>query len=167
MIEFLFLIIAPYIFGAVIAVFLLMNFFSATQRIGNHWPKVLIGAHSAYCIVYFGGDVYRELCATRIFERSAPIISAIERYCYDNDRYPKTLAALAPRYLKQPQNELKHLGLKYIREEFGYSLWFSIDGPPFGHHFIYHPSRNYPEWWIAGVFMKKKELRGWGWFLKV
>lgn len=113
--------------------------------------------------VYLGMPVIREARAKSIINQVAPLISAIDRHRQETGSYPDDLTRL--------DSSLWDLSfcpeLGYKMENDTYSLRFRLAGPPFGHHFIYQPSRLYPDWWKVGDFFLKETIDGWGWYLKV
>ncbi len=140
--------------------------------------KTLSGFTALLVIVYasvlFGGDVLREARANELIEQAAPLISAINRYQQETGYYPMSLNQLVPTYIKGvPQLRFPHdqddgtAAFGYKLKSGGYMLHFGLAGPPFGQHFFYTPSKEYPEWWEVGVFLLKKRIGDWGWYKKV
>jgi hypothetical protein len=72
--------------------------------------------------------------AERGYQRSAPIIAALERYRAERGQYPDSLRMLVPRYLPEralrvPDHPQEHYPLQYQRTATGFELTFRYVGP--------------------------------------
>ncbi|HET7230166.1 MAG TPA: hypothetical protein VFJ16_09200 [Longimicrobium sp.] len=72
--------------------------------------------------------------AERGYERSAPVVAALERYRAERGQYPDSLGALVPRHLPEsalrvPERRQERYPLEYHRTAAGFELSFRYAGP--------------------------------------
>ena len=172
--EWFFLACTPYLLlaGSLFAVVLVA--LRKTRFFGKRLTAALVIVGFIYVLVMLGGDLCRELTAKTVIKQTQPIITALGQFQRQTGSYPSSLKELIPAYIQVlPSPKILQMRGKaypaYIYESSGqtYHLRFWLDGPPFGHHFIYTPSKNYPDGLDVGPFQLKKRIGEWGWYLKV
>ena len=172
--EWLFLTFTPYLLLADSLLAVVLVVLRKTRPLGKKLTAALVIGGFIYVLIFSGGDLCREFTAKSIIRQTQPVISALEQFRRQTGSYPSSLDVLMPAYLQiLPSPKILQMRGKtypaYIYESNGqtYHLRFWLDGLPFGHHFIYTPSKSYPDWLDAGPFQLKKRIGEWGWYLKV
>ena len=163
MIEVLFL---TYGFFLLLTLGAVVTFLCVTPKTRTFGKKLRLPL-AFLCLIYFfaflgGGDLVRFVLAKRTIAQIEPVISALEVHKANNGVYPSSMGEAAIPSFPSIKRELL-----YESNGKSYMLRFIMDGPPFGHHFIYSPSQLYEDFPNNEPFQLKRRIGKWGWYIKV